>query len=70
MITARTRAPRPAGPVQPLVALALVLLLAGVLAWIWLGDWRWAVTGTAVCLVGLLANGARTSTSTREAGRG
>lgn len=38
-------------PVKPAVAAGVVLLAAGLVAWLWLGDWRWAATGGAALLV-------------------
>lgn len=32
-------------PLSPLPVLAVVLAVAGLMAWAWLGDWRWMVTG-------------------------
>lgn len=44
---------KPAGhPV--LVALALALFIAGLLAWVWIGDWRYAVTGVGTGLLALI----------------
>lgn len=37
-------------PVHPLVAVGFALFLAGCVAAVWLGDWRYAVTGLAVLL--------------------
>ena len=48
---------RESKPLHPLGAVGLVALAAGLLAWLWLGDWRWAVTGL-VALVALAAIGA------------
>lgn len=41
----------PHTPVHPLVAVGVVVLFAGLLAWVWLGEWRWAVTGAALLVV-------------------
>lgn len=32
----------------PTVALGVLVLVAGLAAWVWLGEWRWAVTGVLV----------------------
>lgn len=32
-------------------ALGLALLTAGLIAWVWTGEWRWALTGLASLLV-------------------
>lgn len=44
--------------------------LAGVTAWAWLGEWRWAVTGCAVLFLGGAVDGVRytgtSSTTTKE----
>lgn len=44
-------------PLHPLGAAGFLALGAGLLAWLWLGEWRWAVTGL-VLLVVLAAVGA------------
>jgi hypothetical protein len=41
-----------AKPLHPAAALGVAGLLAGCVAWAWLGDWRWAVTGVAALVVG------------------
>jgi uncharacterized membrane protein YjjP (DUF1212 family) len=41
----------PRKPLHPLGAAGLVALAAGLLAWLWLGEWRWAVTGFVVLVV-------------------
>lgn len=52
-----TRERRPLHPVGVAgVAALAAALAAGLLAWMWLGDWRWAVTGVAAMLV-LLVTG-------------
>ncbi len=38
-------------PMHPLAAVGLALVAAGVLVWIWTGDWRWAATGAVLLLV-------------------
>lgn len=38
-------------PLHPLVAVGVLALLAGCVAWAWLGEWRWAVTGLGVLVV-------------------
>lgn len=38
-------------PLHPLVALGVAGLVAGCVAWAWLGEWRWAVTGAGALLV-------------------
>lgn len=50
---------RPPRPIHPGVALGFALLAAGLLAWLWLGDWRWAVTGLTALVVAAVASGAR-----------
>lgn len=37
-------------PLHPLVALGVAGLVAGFVAWAWLGEWRWAVTGVGALL--------------------
>jgi hypothetical protein len=36
---------------RPLATAGVVAFAASLVAWAWLGDWRWAVTGLAVLLV-------------------
>jgi asparagine N-glycosylation enzyme membrane subunit Stt3 len=36
---------------SPLILPALASAVLGVVAWVWVGDWRWAVTGLAVMLL-------------------
>ena len=48
-----------AKPLHPLAALGVAGLVAGCVAWAWLGDWRWAVTGLAVLLVGTVSAAVR-----------
>jgi hypothetical protein len=36
---------------------AIAALLAGLLAWLWTGDWRWAITGAGAMVI--LAAGIR-----------
>jgi uncharacterized membrane protein len=36
---------------------ALAMLVAGLVAWMWTGDWRWAVTGAGAMVI--LAAGVR-----------
>lgn len=40
-------------------ALGLCLLMLGLLAWLWLGDWRYAVTGLLVMIVLVVASNPR-----------
>lgn len=42
---------------HPITVLGVIAFAAGLTAWAWLGDWRWAVTGTAL-LLALAATGA------------
>lgn len=42
---------------RAIVAAGLVLLVLGLIAWLWSGDWRWALTGLAGLLVGTFAAG-------------
>lgn len=37
-----------------LVALALALFIAGLLAWVWIGEWRYAITGLGAGLLALI----------------
>lgn len=61
-----TRNDRKGGPVsnrktalttagEVVLVVALTALLAGLVAWLWTGEWRWAVTGVAVLFVGIVA---------------
>lgn len=48
----------PTRPLPPLGALAVASLAAGLLAWLWLGEWRWAATGLVALLVLVAASAA------------
>lgn len=37
-------------PLHPLAAAGALGFVVGLVAWAWLGDWRWAVTGLGVLL--------------------
>ena len=37
--------------IRPLGAIGFAAFVAGLLAWVWLGEWRWALTGFGVTLV-------------------
>jgi len=53
-----------ARPLHPLGAMGVAAVGAGLLAWLWLGEWRWAVTGL-VALVVAAAVGAALDRRTR-----
>lgn len=53
-------------PIHPDIALGFVLLTAGLLAWMWLGDWRWAVTGAAALVAAAVCSTARFPGPTEE----
>ena len=46
-------------PLHPVAALGALLLLVGVLAAVWLGDWRWAVSGLVGLVAGAVVAGTR-----------
>lgn len=46
-------------PVHPAVALGFALLAAGLLAWLWTGEWRHAVTGLVALVVAAVVSGVR-----------
>lgn len=46
--------------VHPLVALGATALVGGLVAWVWLSEWRWAVTGLGVLLVSVVIAAVRT----------
>jgi hypothetical protein len=48
----------PARPLHPLGAVGVLALVAGLLAWLWDGQWRWAVTGAVVILLAALLTAA------------
>jgi hypothetical protein len=50
---------RESRPLHPAAALGVAGLLAGCVAWAWLGDWRWAVTGVAALVVGAVGAAVR-----------
>jgi hypothetical protein len=35
-------------PMHPFVAFGFVVLVAGLVGWVWTEEWRWAATGTGV----------------------
>lgn len=37
-------------PLHPSVATGFGFLTAGLLSWLWTGEWRWAVTGLAILI--------------------
>lgn len=49
-------------PIALAVKVGFVLLALGCLAWLWTGEWRWAVTGLVALLVGAVV-GAQTARS-------
>lgn len=53
---------RPSGRAHPAALAGAGLFLAGLLAWLWSGDWRWALTGVALFLLGALVAGATNTT--------
>lgn len=54
--------PRPRDPMSPFVAAGFVLVVAGVLAWMWLGEWRYVATGVALFVVCAAIGAARGGT--------
>lgn len=42
-------------PLHPLAAVGALGFVAGLVAWAWLGDWRWAVSGFGVLLALVVA---------------
>lgn len=46
-------------PIGPLATVGVALLIAGLIGWLWLGDWRWAVTGVLLMLLGVVVSGTR-----------
>lgn len=51
---------RDKGRAHPAALAGLALLVLGLVAWLWSGDWRWAISGLALLLVGALIAAART----------
>lgn len=45
-------------PLHPAAALGFIALTAGLCAWLWTGEWRWAVTGLAALLTGAIVGAA------------
>lgn len=41
-------------PLHPAGALGFIALAAGLVAWLWTGEWRWAATGLAILLAAAL----------------
>lgn len=46
-------------PVTTPVAIGFGFLAGGLISWVWLGDWRFAVTGLALLLVAAIAGSVR-----------
>ena len=46
---------QPSQPLHPLVAVGVLVLIAGLAAWIWTGEWRWAATGVLLLLLSAVA---------------
>jgi hypothetical protein len=44
---------------HPAVAIGFALFMVSLLAWLWLGEWRWAVTGLAVLLITAVVSNVR-----------
>lgn len=42
---------KPAPPMHPLLLVGIAALAAGLVAWLWTYDWRWAVTGAVAFVV-------------------
>ena len=53
-----SNAPR---PISLGVKIGFLLLVAGLAAWIWLGDWRWAVMGALALLAGAVVGAPQAS---------
>jgi len=51
-VTARRKTPRTTAQIAA-EAGALGAFIGGLLAWVWNGDWRWAVTGLGLALLAL-----------------
>jgi NhaP-type Na+/H+ or K+/H+ antiporter len=45
----------PAGRLEAFVVVAVALIALGGLAWLWLGEWRWALTGLVAAVVTAVA---------------
>lgn len=45
-------------PAPPGIAVGTVLPVAGLLAWLWLDDWRFAATGAALFVLALIVSAA------------
>lgn len=43
-------------PLHPLAGVGFALFATGLLAWLWLNEWRWAVTGLVAMLVLVVAS--------------
>lgn len=44
-------APKENKALSPVGAAGFAALILGLIAWLWTGEWRWAVTGVAVLLI-------------------
>ena len=47
--------PRP--PTHPVLVAGYLLLVGGLLGWLWTGEWRWAVTGVVLLLAAAIVYG-------------
>lgn len=52
---------RDRGRAHPAALVGFALLVAGLVAWAWLGDWRWVLTGVAGLVLGAVVASARRS---------
>lgn len=48
----------PQRPTHPVVVAGFLLFVAGLLGWMWTGEWRWAVTGLILLLAAAVLSGA------------
>jgi hypothetical protein len=49
----------PAKPVPVAVKVGFLLLVAGLAAWLWLGEWRWAAMGVLALLASAVVGSSR-----------
>jgi hypothetical protein len=59
---------KPRGSLQPGVGTGLGLLIASLIGWLWSGDWRFAVTGVALLIIGAIVDAVRDGRKERLSG--
>lgn len=50
---------KPTKPLKPGVGAGFGLFIASLIGWLWSGDWRFAVTGVALLIIGAVVDSVR-----------